>query len=83
MTFSVDRVLVPAKIRGDFFKLNLKREVRFHLILFELTFCIAVKLSLAQWLLINIAQVFHMENLPYLMNQPMLLVTILSSYYLR
>lgn len=29
MTFSVDRVVVPAKIRGDFFKLNLKREVSF------------------------------------------------------
>lgn len=27
VTFSVDRVVIPAKIRGDFSKLNLKREV--------------------------------------------------------
>ncbi|XP_035221319.1 neurexin-4-like isoform X2 [Stegodyphus dumicola] len=27
ITFSVDRVVVPAKIRGDFTKLNLKREI--------------------------------------------------------
>lgn len=33
VTFSVDRVVVPAKIRGDFLKLHLKREVRMHLYL--------------------------------------------------
>lgn len=27
ITFSVDRVVLPAKIRGDFSKLDLKREV--------------------------------------------------------